>query len=87
MDIEELKEKIKELPDNCDFTNGYVEAILNLLGEYPNLQCTDCPFSDEGMDYTYTIYGEGYIICTLGATEEGDGKCWIEIIKLAGDSK
>lgn len=52
--IEELTEKLnsKMLSLDDDFLLGYSEAILNILGEFTNGQCADCPFSYEVESYS-----------------------------------
>lgn len=64
------KEKIEKLTENIDddFLLGYSEAILNILGEFTNGQCTDCPFSYE------IIYPEYDLKCRLD-------ECWIDTVK------
>ena len=71
------REKIEELTDNIDddYLLGYSEAILNLLGEFTNGKCDDCPFSYEvescSPDFTYPEYS---LKCSLN-------ECWIDSIK------
>src|SRR3990167_6363476 len=53
-EIEDYRKKIEELAENLDdnFLLGYSEAILNILGEFTNGQCADCPFSYEVESYS-----------------------------------
>lgn len=76
-DIEDYRKKIDELIENLDdnFLLGYSEAILNLLGEFTNGQCTDCPFSYEVESYSPDfIYPEYDLKCKLD-------DCWIDVVK------
>ena len=53
-EIEDYRKKIEELTENLDDDSllGYSEAILNILGEFTNGQCADCPFSYEVESYS-----------------------------------
>lgn len=53
-EIENYRKKIEELTENLDddFLLGYSEAVLNILGEFTNGQCADCPFSYEVESYS-----------------------------------
>jgi hypothetical protein len=70
------KELEKEIDGDWDGHQlGYSEAILNLLGEFSNGQCADCPFSYEietnSPDFITPEYG---LKCSLE-------KCWIIAVK------
>ncbi len=74
---EEFRKKIddltKDLKDN--FLLGYTEAIYNLLGEFSNGQCADCPFSYETEYYCPDFINPEYDLkCRLD-------KCWIDTVK------
>ena len=74
---QEIEKLIEKLTDNLDdnFLLGYSEAVLNLLGEFTNGQCSDCPFSYEVESYSYDlIYPECDIKCRLDV-------CWIDTAK------
>lgn len=71
------RKKIDDLTEDIDdnFLLGYSEAILNLLGEFNNGQCTDCPFSYEVEYYAIDfIYPECDLKCRLD-------ECWIDRVK------
>lgn len=71
------RKKIKELTEDLDDDSllGYSEAILNLLGEFTNGQCADCPFSYEVESYNPDfIYPEYDLKCKLD-------ECWIDTVK------
>lgn len=75
--IEEYRKNIDELTKDLDDDSllGYSEAILNLLGEFTNGQCTDCPFSYEVESYSPDfIYPEYDLKCKLD-------DCWIDAVK------
>lgn len=84
IDMEDYRKKIKELTEmlnsemlslDDNFLLGYSEAILNLLGEFTNGQCTDCPFSYEVESYSPDfIYPEYDLKCKLD-------DCWIDTVK------
>ncbi len=65
--IEDYRKKIELLTQDLDddFLLGYSEAILNILGEFTNGRCSDCPFSYE-VEYD--------LKCKLD-------KCWIDTVK------
>lgn len=76
-DIETYRKKIEKLTEDIDddYLLGYSEAILNLLGEFTNGQCADCPFSYEiecpSPDFIYPEYD---LKCSLD-------ECWIDTVK------
>lgn len=84
IDMEDYRKKIKELTEmlnsemlslDDNFLLGYSEAILNLLDEFTNGQCTDCPFSYEVESYSPDfIYPEYDLKCKLD-------DCWIDTVK------
>lgn len=83
--IDIYREKINKFVENLDdnFLLGYSEAILNLLGEFTNGQCSDCPFSHEVESYSPDfIYPEYDLKCRFD-------ECWIDSIKklLSGTEK
>lgn len=76
-EIEDFRKKIEELTENLgdDFLLGYSEAVLNILGEFTNGPCDDCPFSDEIEIYSPDfIYPEYDLKCKLD-------NCWIYTVK------
>ncbi len=83
-DIEDYRKKIEKLTETLNgemlslddnFLLGYSEAILNLLGEFTNGQCADCPFSYEVESYSPDfIYPEYDLKCKLD-------NCWIDAVK------
>lgn len=84
MNIKDYIKKIEEITENLDdnYLLGYSEAILNILGEFSNGQCTDCPFSYEIEDYSLDfVYPEYDIKCKFD-------NCWIDDVKkLIRDNK
>ncbi len=76
-EIENYRKKIEELTENLDddFLLGYSEAVLNILGEFTNGQCADCPFSYEVESYSPDfVYPEYDLKCKFD-------NCWIDTIK------
>lgn len=76
-DIIAYRQKIEKLTENLDdnLLLGYSEAILNLLGEFTNGQCSDCPLSYEIECYSPDfIYPEIDLRCRLD-------ECWIDTVK------
>ena len=76
-EIEDYRKKIEELTENLDdnFLLGYSQAVLNILGQFTNGQCTDCPFSYETESYNPDfIYPEYDLKCELD-------NCWIDSVK------
>lgn len=81
---EELQKKLnayrkvleKEIDGDWDGHQlGYLEAILNLLGEFGNGQCADCPFSYESEFHSPDFSVPEYDLkCSLE-------KCWINAVK------
>jgi hypothetical protein len=84
--IEDHRKKIDELTETLDskmlslddnFLLGYSEAILNILCEFTNGQCADCPFSYDIESYSPDfIYPEYDLKCKLD-------NCWIDTVKTS----
>jgi hypothetical protein len=71
--LEKLDKLTNDIDDN--YLLGYYEAILNILGEFSDGQCTDCIFSYEVESYNPDfIYPEIDLKCRLD-------ECWIDSIK------